>query len=242
MRVAITASSGRLADLEARLRSAGFEAVRAPLVAVRPRLDEETLAAARALVGLRWRLFPSQSAVEAWTALGLGFGADVRLGAVGPATADALRAAGGGVSVVAEPATALGLAKGVLAHPSAPGTGEAVALVQGDGARPALARALTAAGVEPRAAVVYERRGLGWHVDGTVDAVVVASPSAVASLPDEVGARCVIVAIGPTTAAAARRRGWRVRQSAAPTAAAVTDVLRTLSATPRPAGARKGAA
>ncbi len=242
MKVAITASSGRLADLEGRLRSAGHEPVRTPLIAVRPRLDDATLTAARAVAELRWRLFPSRSAVEAWTALGLGFADDVRLAAVGPATADALRAAGGDVSVVAQPATALGLADGVLAHPDAPAAGEGVALIQGDGARPALARALTAAGVVPRPVVVYERCGLGWRLDEPVDAVVVASPSAVAALPARVGASSLIVAIGPTTAAAARRRGWRVRLAAAPTAAAVADVLRTLAAAMRPTATGGGTA
>lgn len=230
MRVAVTASTGRLADLEQQLRAAGHDAVRAPLVAVRPLQRAATRATASALVDLRWRLFPSRTAVEAWTALGLGFAADVRIGAVGPATADGLRVAGARVSVVGEPATALGLARGVLAHPSAPQRGEAVAIVQGDGARPDLAAALAAAGVVPQPIVVYARHALGWRLQGPVDAIVVASPSAVAALPEHVGAGSWLVAIGPTTAAAARRRGWRVRQAASPTTAAVVAALHEVTA------------
>ncbi|MDF1523011.1 MAG: uroporphyrinogen-III synthase [Trueperaceae bacterium] len=233
MRVAVTASTGRLEGLEAHLRTLGHDVVRAPLVAVTPRRDEATRAAADALRPLRWRLFPSRSAVEAWSGLRLGFDDATLVGAVGPATADAVRALGARVAVAAEPATARGLAAAVLEHPRAPRRGEAVALVQGSGARPALARALTAAGVVPRIAVVYDRSGIGWRVDGTVDAIVVASPSAVAALPDDAASSTIVVAIGPTTAAAARRRGWTVRQAQSPTAAAIVDALTRPSAPPQ---------
>lgn len=215
MRVAVTASVGRLEGLEARLRALGHDAVRASLVAVRPRADEATRAAAAALAALRWRLYPSRTAVEAWCALGLGFDPETRLGAVGPATAAALRAAGARVDVVAQPATAKALAAQVLAHPDGPRGGEEVAVVQGSSARPALVRGLAAGRVRARTAVVYDREGLGWRVAGPVGVVVVASPSAVQALPAFVGAGAVLVAIGSTTAAAARRRGFRVRVAAA---------------------------
>ena len=237
MRVAITASSGRLEGLEARLRALGHDPVRSPLIAVRARTDEASRAAAAALAPLRWRLYPSRTAVEAWRALGLGFDPDTRVGAVGPATAAALRTAGAHVDVVARPATAAALAAQVLAHPDGPRRGEAVGVVQGSGARPALARGLQAGRVEVRTAVVYDREGLGWRVDRPVDAIVVASPSGVAALPAAVGSAALIVAIGPTTAAAARRRGWRVAVAAAPTVDAVAAVLvRERVATSAPAG------
>lgn len=225
MRVAITASSGRLEGLAARLRAAGHDPVPSPLIAVRPRTDDASRTAAAALAPLRWRLYPSRTAVEAWRALGLGFDPDTRLGAVGPATAAALRAAGAHVDVVARPATAAALARQVLAHPDGPRPGEAVGVVQGSGARPALARGLRAGRVDVRTAVVYDREGLGWRVDGPVDAIVVASPSGVAALPSAVGSAALIVAIGPTTAAAARRRGWRVAAAATPTVDAVAAAL-----------------
>lgn len=225
MRVAITASSGRLEGLEARLRALGHDAVRSPLIAVQPRSDDATRAAAAALEPLRWRLYPSRTAVEAWRALGLGFDPDTRLGAVGPATATALRSAGAHVDLVARPATAAALATQVLAHPDGPRQGEAVGVVQGSSARPALARGLRAGRVEVRIAVVYDRIGLGWRVDAPVDAIVVASPSGVSALPAAVGSTALIVAIGPTTAAAARRRGWRVAVAATPTAEAVAAAL-----------------
>lgn len=222
MRVAVTASAGRLAGLETRLAAAGHDAVRAPLVRTAPIADR---AAATALLGLGWRLYPSRSAVEAWTALGLGFDDGARIGAVGPGTAGALRHAGADVTVVASRATGENLAHDVLRHPDGPRAGDTVGVVQGNRARDALAAGLRQAGVRVRSATVYASQGLGWSLEGGVDAVVLASPSAVAALPPEIGARALLLAIGPTTAAAAVRRGWAVVQAAEPTVDGVVDAL-----------------
>jgi len=223
VRVAVTASLGRLETLEARLLAAGFEAVRVPLVAIAPLLDAEV--AARALLGLPWRLYPSRSAVEAWTRLGLGFDDGAHLGAVGPGTAAALARAGARAAVEGRPATAAGLARALLDHPAGPAPGATVGLVQGDRARPDLLVALRAAGVEARVAVAYATRGVGWSLEGEVDAIVVASPSAVAALPAAVAARALLVALGPTTAAAVARRGWTAVEADAPTPDGVIAAL-----------------
>ena len=222
MRVAVTASVGRLAGLEARLRDAGHEAVRAPLVRTAPTADA---AAAERLLGLPWRVYSSRSAVGAWVGLGLGFADDARIGAVGPGTAADLELAGAEVALVARPATAAGLARGLLSHPAGPRPGDAVGIVQGDRARTTLAEALRAAGVEVRSATVYGSEGVAWSLDGPVDAVVLASPSAVAALPPDIGAAALLVAIGPTTAAAAVRRGWSVVQAAEPTVDGVLGAM-----------------
>jgi len=222
VRVAVTASVGRLAELEGRLAAAGFDAVRAPLVRTAPIADP---GAAEALLGLSWRLYPSRSAVEAWSGLGLGFDDGARVGAVGPGTAAELERAGARVEVVAARATGEGLARDVLRHPRGPRQGDAIGIVQGDRARAALANAFRAAGVEVRTATVYASQGVGWSLRGPVDVVVLASPSAVSALPPEVGEGALLVAIGPTTAAAAHRRGWAVDQAAAPTVDGVLDAL-----------------
>jgi uroporphyrinogen-III synthase len=47
----------------------------------------------------------------------------------------------------------------------------------------------------------------------------------VAALPVDVGAEALLVAIGPTTAAAAVRRGWSVVQAAEPTVDGVLDAM-----------------
>jgi len=223
VRVAVTASLGRLESLEARLLEAGFDAVRVPLVAVAPLPG--VAATAGALLGLPWRLYPSRSAVEAWTQLGLGFADSARIGAIGPGTAAELARSGARVDATAEPATAEGLARTLLAHHAAPRVGDAVGVVQGDRARPHLAHALRAAGLDVRTATLYASRGVGWSLDGAVDAVVVASPSAVAALPPAVAARALLVAIGPTTAAAVARRGWTGLAADAPTTAGVVAAL-----------------
>ena len=225
MRIAVTASSGRLAGLEERLIDAGFDALRAPLVRTTSLTDDGTRTAAAELLGLPWRLYPSRSAVAAWVALGLGFGDGARVGAVGPGTASALVGAGAEVALVPADATATGLAHDLLRHPHAPRPGDAVGLVQGDRARPALADALRAAGIVVRAASVYASRSAAWSPEEPVDAVVLASPSAVAALPAAVGARALLVAIGPTTAAAAARRGWSAVQATEPTVDAVVAAL-----------------
>lgn len=233
MRVVVTASSGRLAGLEDRLIAAGFDALRAPLVRTAALSDDGTRTAAAELLGLPWRLYPSRSAVAAWVALGLGFGDGARIGAVGPGTAAALVGAGAEVALVPADATATGLARDLLRHPHAPRPGDAVGLVQGDRARPVLADALNAAGLVVRAATVYASRSAAWSPTAPVDAVVLASPSAVAALPAAIGAHALLVAIGPTTAAAAARRGWRAVEAAEPTVDAVVAAL---------AGRRRGAA
>ncbi|MBW6456492.1 MAG: uroporphyrinogen-III synthase, partial [Trueperaceae bacterium] len=127
--------------------------------------------------------------------------------------------------LVARPATAAGLAHGLLRHPQSPRAGDAVGLVQGDRARSTLADTLEGAGVEVRTATVYASEGVAWSLDDHVDAVVLASPSAVAALPVDVGAEALLVAIGPTTAAAAVRRGWSVVQAAEPTVEGVLGAL-----------------
>jgi len=237
VKVAVTASIGRLAGLEGRLRAAGYEAVRAPLVRTAPTADAD---AARRLLGLTWRLYPSRSAVAAWIGLGLGFDDGARIGAVGPGTAADLGLAGALVDVVARPATAAALARDVLRHADGPRAGDGVGVVQGDRARSTLAGALRAAGIDVLSATVYATEGVGWSLNERVDAVVLASPSAVAALPEAIGAEAMLVAIGPTTAAAALRRGWSVVQAAEPTVDGVLAAMARCRCGDRAPGAAPG--
>lgn len=228
MRIALTHASGRLERLEPALRALGHEVVRVPLVATRTLHDPETRRAARALLGLAWRCYPSRSAVEAWAELGLPFDDGARLAAVGPGTAAAL-AAHGARDVLTPPrraSTATGLARALLDVGAA---GAAVGLVQGRRARSELADRLRAGGAAPVVAVVYDVASARWTVVDAVDRVLLASPSAVAGLPEPVAHAAELVALGPTTAAAVRARGWRCREAAEPT---VEAALAALVATP----------
>jgi uroporphyrinogen-III synthase len=230
VRVALTQARGRLEGLATEIEALGHHVVRAPLIATVPLADDDDAASARALLGLPWRLYASRSAVEAWRALGLAYGDGARIGAVGPGTRRSLEADGARDVLIAAPATALGLARTVSAATTERG---AVGIVQGRRARPALAEALRAAGFDVRIATIYETLPRPWPDGVAVDAVVLASPSAVAALPGAVGEGALLVAIGPTTLRAVQARGWQARMAESPTADAVAAVLRPVAG-PRP--------
>ncbi len=216
MRIVLTQSEGRLAGLERRLRSAGHEVLRLPLVRT------ELVAGVRVegLLECPWLLFTSRSSVEAWRSLELSFGR-ARLGALGEGTARALRSAGGAVGLRGEPATAAGLAAAFLEHPEARGP---VGLPQGDRALSTLQAMLERNGFETRPLVLYRSLACPWRGEAA-DLVVLSSPSAVAALPEEVGARARLVALGPSTAVAIAERGWPCREAEKPDAEAVMRVL-----------------
>lgn len=229
MRIALTHAAGRLEDLETRLVARGHEVVRTPLIEARHRTDPATREAAAALLALPWLLFASRSAVAAWRALALPFEGP-SLGAVGGATAAALERAGGRVRVVGEPATGHGLAASFLARRDARGP---VGLPRGNRSRDDLPTALAGAGLPVRPVTIYDTLPRAWAGGERVEAIVLASPSAVQGLPDEVARRAVLVALGPTTGAALRRRGLRPQVAARPDVEAVLDAIENLSAARR---------
>lgn len=220
-RVVLTHSDGRLEGLARGLAARGWDVVRHPLIATEPRHDATTREQAAALLELPWVLFTSRSAVEAWQTLELRF-AGPRFGAVGEKTAKTLAAAGAEVSLIAQPATAQGLAATFTSRRDAAGP---VGLPQGNQARPTLRAALQRAGFAVQAVTVYDTRARPWTVEDRVDAVVLASPSAVRSLPDPVAQRARLVTLGPTTSRAVRERGFRAAEATTPSVEAVLDVL-----------------
>ena len=224
LKVALTQSPGKLAGLEAGLLERGFEVVRSPLIKTEPLLTEAVRKRAEDLLACPWLLFTSPSGVEAWGALELGFGR-ARLGAVGAKTAAALESLGGTVSLVGEPQTSLGLAEAFLQSACARAP---VGLPRGDRALPTLQDALEKNGLETRPLVVYRTVTNAFSADD-VDVVVLSSPSAVEALPRGVGARAVLVALGPSTGAAIEEYGWSYVQAERPDADAVIDALETLT-------------
>jgi uroporphyrinogen-III synthase len=138
----------------------------------------------------------------------------LRLAAVGTRTAAELsRRAGRAVDVVAERQTAVGL----LAVMPPDGRGARVVVAHADRAEPTLVDGLLARGYEVSAAIAYrtllrvptpEERAAAL----AADAVAFASGSAAEAWAQAVGADTPprVVAIGPTTAAAAARHGLRV--------------------------------
>ncbi len=220
-RVVLTHSEGRLEALPSVLEACGLRVVRAPLVSTRARPGARPEAAA--LLALPWLLFASRAAVEAWVALELPVprpGRGPRLGAVGAATAAALRRLGAEVAAVGQPATAAGLSAAFARHPDAAGP---VGLPRGTRSRRDLEEALAEAGYATRGVTVYETATLPWGVDGAVDAVVLASPSAVRALPAGVARSAALVALGATTGAAVRARGFACTVAAGPAAQQVAE-------------------
>jgi uroporphyrinogen-III synthase len=223
-RVALTQSAGRLEDLSSLLHEQGFEVVRSPLLETVFRSDPRTRHLAAMLVSLPWLLITSRSTVEALLQLGVDL-ADAaerpRLAAVGPATARAIESAGGRVSLIGVPHDAEGLAHAFLAHPDASGP---VGLPRGNRALDTLERILGQTGVATVPLVVYDTVQRPWNGD-CADAVVLASPSAVEALPEEVARGARLVTLGARTSEAAHARGWPCQEAREPTAEAVLAAL-----------------
>lgn len=224
LRVALTHSPGRLDELASLLEARGYSVVRRPLLRTVPRTDPHTRSEAEHLSGLPWMLLTSRSTVEALLALefepdgspaGDAARARVEIGAVGPATAAAAEAAGWEVAFVATPHNADGLANAFLAHPRARGP---VGLPRGNRALLTLEQRLGEAGYVVRPIVVYDTVAEPTTSgEWAVEAVVLASPSAVEALPEEIARNSRLVTLGSTTTQAVLSRGWNCEEAAEPT-------------------------
>lgn len=225
--VVVTRARAQAGALAAALEAAGARVSVAPAIRVEPVPDLAPLhAALRSLERYRWVLFASRNAVEitfdAARALGPGGAAwaRVRTGAVGPATAAALRERGIEPAVVAERRVAEGLVEAVTAEE--PLAGARVLVPQAADARPALAEGLRSAGAAVDAIPVYRTVAAeggdaaalaGELLAGRVDAVTFTSSSTVRHFVELVGERVVtapivVAALGPITADAARDAGF----------------------------------
>lgn len=246
-------SPGRSRGLIAALADAGASAQAVPLIEVLPPSDSAELDAAVLALSsgdVEWVAFTSVNAVAAVVerastlAVEPVIAAGVRVAAVGPGTAAALRGAGLPVDL-----TPTGAASGSALGAAFPRTGtatrSAVLLPQSDIARPELAQALTAKGFHVREVLAY--RTVTATLPATVatdlragafDCVVVSSPSGLAALlatvpgPEQLPP---VAAIGDSTAAALAGRGVRVTAAAAaPTDQAVVDAIAAALADPIP--------
>ena len=223
--IVVTRGRGGEDALSVRLRELGADVREVPSIAFADPGDPAPLdAALLALGGFEWAVFTSATAVDRTLArlgaLGLGAGAlaDVRLAAVGPATAERL------ARRVREPDLVPAEAKGeALAAALGPHVrGRRVLLPRPAEGRPETVDGLVAAGAELVAVEAYRTvpappeaiAPLGdWLERGEVDAVAFASPSAVDAVVRGLGSRAALLsrallaAIGPTTSEALRRHG-----------------------------------
>jgi uroporphyrinogen III methyltransferase/synthase len=208
-RVVVTAP-GRLAD---RLRDLGAAVVECPVIAI------EGTALDVSAEGYDWLVFTSANGVEHFcphprrvTRPGSG----QKVAAVGPATADALRARGIEVDLVPDEAVAEAL---VDAFPYGPGR---VLVPQAEGARPTLADGLRAKGWDVDVVVAYRTVAMALTAHQvaetkTADAIAFTSSSTVTNYLDAGGAvPAVVVCIGPVTAATAKEHDLVVTAVADP--------------------------
>lgn len=191
MRVVVTRPEVRAAELAERLAALGHQVESCPLVRTDPigpgRVD---------LAAYDWVVLTSRTAVTELA--GRAVGAWPRVAAVGPGTAQELRARGIEPAVVASVSTQEGL---LAALPRPAGR---VLFAGAEDARPLLARELAADVVS-----LYRTVRLRPARFPTADLVVLASASA-ARAYGELGACAPAVSIGPQTTAAAQAAGVTV--------------------------------
>jgi uroporphyrinogen-III synthase len=225
--VLITRPAGRGATLARCLRSLGARVVEAPTIAFEPPDDAD--APRRAVAGLGgydWIVFSSGTGVEFFQRRMQEAGremppANLRVAAVGRATARHLEQAGIAVQIVASPSHAEGLAECMRELLRA---GDRVLWVRPEVARPVLRERLEALGARVDGVVFYRTVAAPGAADvarslheQSFDAIVFTSPSTFQRLADadvEGRERCLeslrrsaIVAIGPITAAALAGEG-----------------------------------
>jgi uroporphyrinogen III methyltransferase/synthase len=229
-RVLITRTQRQASALAQLLAEEGAVPIELPAIEIEPSVDEAALEAA--LDGLRespyaWVVFTSANAVEIFFGLMRERGLDARsfagarVGAIGPATADALAERGITADAVPDEYVAEGVVEALRPHLR---SGARVLVPRAEGARPELVEGLRAAGREVdeltlyRAAVPKEApaEALSLLREGGIDIVTFTSSSTVRNLAALLGedVECLrkplIACIGPITAETARELGLRV--------------------------------
>lgn len=195
LRVAVTRAAPQAEPLAARLEELGCEVVRWPLIEIEPLSDEPIDAS-----GYDWVVVTSPNgAGELARRLAL---PPLRLAAIGPGTAAALRGHGIEPDLVARVSTQ----EGLLAElPRPPGR---VLLAAAEGARRLLVDELGADFL-----ALYRTHELAPQTVPDVDLVLLASPSAARAFA-RTGCEAAVVAIGPQTSAAARELGLELAAEA----------------------------
>ncbi len=230
-RVLVTRSRAQASALSRRLEELGAEAIEVPAIEVRP--PEDWLPLDRAIARLpefAWIVFTSVNAVDSFFGRLDAAGRDaralagVRVAAIGPATAEALRARGLRADYAPQRFTTEALAQGLAVTP-----GARVLLPRADIAPEELVRDLTARGAAVEQVVAYRTvtpegsRELAREAlaGGRVDMVTFTSSSTVQNLVSLLGkeARALlsgvpVASIGPATTRTAERLGLRVAVTA----------------------------
>jgi uroporphyrinogen-III synthase len=249
-RVVVTRAGEQSAELVDRLQALGAQVLLLPLIEFAPPDDPAPLGGAMGkLQEFDWLFLTSQNAVRYVAERAQSISLDLakklgpsslrpRVAAAGEATANAARGHGWRVDRVSGGRGGLDLVRELASELR----GCQVLLPRSDRALPHLPRALAGCGAVPTEVVAYrtvpttniDPEILGRIEHGEVDALSFASPSAFCALMEGVGldrlkkmvANVPIAAIGPTTADAIRRCGFRVAiEARVPTAAGLASAI-----------------
>jgi len=245
-RIIITRSAAQSEALARELTGRGAIPLVLPLVSFAKPEDFAPLDAAIAEIQrFDWMIFASAQAVRAVVKRAEelkrrlpGSESKLRIASVGPVTAEAAREAGLAVEYVAETHIGTALAEELGNRLQ----GAKVFLPRSDRGNPDLPRALKRHGAKVTEVIAYrtlrptevDQRSLGQIAEGTADAVLFFSPSAVQHFAELFGGeqlraledKLAIMAVGPVTANALREAGVRRMVLAGDTtAAAVVEAL-----------------
>ncbi|HEX8321706.1 uroporphyrinogen-III C-methyltransferase [Longimicrobium sp.] len=230
-RIVVTRARAQASEFAAALEALGAETVQFPTVRIDPPADPEPLRRAAAGAGsFHWIVFTSANGVQHfWAALEEGGGdarslAGVRVCAIGPATAAALKERGVRADLVPGEYVGEAAAEALLA--AGPVGGLRILLPRADLARAAVPDRLRAAGADVVEVEAYRTVQDGAGADtvrrmlerGEVDAVTFTAASTVRNFVQLVGAGtggALVASIGPVTSAAARELGLQVDVEAA---------------------------
>jgi uroporphyrinogen-III synthase len=233
-RILVTRGRGQSAALSDALRMRGAEVIEVAAVAIAPPADDHPLRAALdALATYDWLLLTSANAVRAVAARAPHLPVDLRIASAGPATTAAICAQLAGAAIAAEAGDPFGAQGVARAMSGLPVAGTRMLFPVSDRSPAALAGLLRARGAEVDVVVAYRtlvppeaasriREALACGVD----AVTLASPSAVEAFAESDPAATVLPAfvIGETTASAARAAGFTIAGTAAtPTPEALAE-------------------
>ncbi|HET7106907.1 MAG TPA: uroporphyrinogen-III synthase [Candidatus Acidoferrum sp.] len=263
-RVIVTRALEQSQSLVEALRAVGAEPILLPLLVFAPPDDLSELDdCLKHGTRFDWVLFTSQNALRAvqQRCLALGVSLDqifsgVKIGGVGTATADAVRAAGLSITYLSEIHSGRGLAEALAATVK----GKRIFLPRSDRADTAMAEILTLHGAFVTSVIAYKTLASKLDPDqtqeklfrGGADAVLFFSPSAVQNLRALLGADrfrklaqiMAFVAIGPVTEQELIKEGiGKIQLSADTSVAAVVATLEEYFAKAgqhQPAGAKQG--
>ena len=221
-RILVTRASHQASKLSDALRALGAEPVEVPVLEIRPPADPAPLdRALRALDSYDWLVLTSANAVRAiaWSSF-LDKVANLKVAAVGEATAAAARQAGLPVALVPETYVAESLVESLVGQSA----GKKFLLVRAKNARNVIPDALRATGATVDVVDAYRNvmpaaapQLLHAALEKGIDAAIFTSSSSVTHLADAARAAGIrfpfagvsAISIGPITSQTLRELGWR---------------------------------